>query len=332
MIDAIRKSDRDRIGVLVFDNLDLFNWLSKIKDSLSITQILFVPRFARQDFPFPVKYIIERKYYAHRLRLLAANSNKIKIVYCFSIYQNHFCYQVIFSLFHQLDSVMVYSPVVFDIRASIASKLISLPRKVLNRLVYGKGFTAVNVGHKTLDVVIPGFFESKKITRFDREACDKIKGCSEIRDFFIYEHNYKVIYFDQPLVNYGRVDADKFKVFFQNVVDILSRHIDQGMICVKLHPGNHTDEKIFNGIPIIAGEIPSQAIQIRPGQLWLSVSSQSIWCEIPGVQRISLLNLIEFSNHSHWKTIYDNFVNTSEGDVFIPKTLSELESYIAVRN
>jgi hypothetical protein len=42
--------------------------------------------------------------------------------------------------------------------------------------------------------------------------------------------------------------------------------------------------------------------------------------------------LIEFSNHSHWKTIYDNFVNTSEGDVFIPKTLSELESYIAVRN
>ena len=332
LFNALSRVKKNCVAVLVFDNLDLFNFLSRLRGSLYLAELSFVPRFARQNYRTAIKYLIERKYYRSKLHILKHIYENVKLAHCFSIYQNHFCYQMIYALWPQLNEVIIYSPVACEENKSTRAKLISVPKKMLNKYLYGKNFTALNVGHKIFDIVEPKLYKSHKVTRVELDACDAIKRNTDIQDFFTFEHGYEVIFFDQPLVNYGRVDKKKFISFFRKIKKSFSDHISKGTMCVKLHPGNHSDKKFFQGVPIIEGEIPSQTIRVRPGQIWLSVSSQSIWEKVQGVDRISLLNLIEFEDPDQGETIFNNFLDTSKGDVFMPKTHDELATFVKTRS
>lgn len=327
MLDVIKQYPGVAIHLVVFDNEDLFKFLSSIQKAVYFSSSAFVPRFSGRKKTSPQSFFKEKRYYKNQLRKIEVQFTKLDSIYCFQIFQNHFCFQIIFCYLNKISKAVIYSPIVFTEKTELLEVIRNLPRKLLNKALYGRQFTSLPTGHKCLDTIEAQEYLHEKIQLVGLEECNAIRQSVNLRDYYIFNHNYRFILFDQPLLNYGRVNMSQYHDFMELIKKVFAEEIRNKQFCVKLHPGNHTSRIFYEGIDIIDGLVPSQCVESRETDIWLSISSQSIQ-EVNIATRISLIELLDFKNIDIKELIYNNFKRTYDGNVLIPKTVEELKTIV----
>ena len=71
--------------------------------------------------------------------------------------------------------------------------------------------------------------QEKKIISFDE--CQIIRKNFNIRDYFSFPNSYTHIFFDQPVVNYGRVSKEEYTIFINNIKKHFSDEIKNKLLC-----------------------------------------------------------------------------------------------------
>jgi hypothetical protein len=325
MIDALSRAYRSggKIKIIIFDNQDLklFFELLKEKRYPKILEIDFVPRFQRTKYL--KNYLLEKKYYYNKVKSFS-NIKNIDLCYCFTIYQNGFCFQFIKYFINNINSVYLYEPVLFSINVSFHQKISNIFRRIINWYIYEGSVSSRALGHKNIDIIGNKIKTHPKVKYCKAEESLKIKKSIVLSDYYYYGNEYKVIFFEQPLVNYGRVSKSSYETFISNLKIIFKKQINEKSFAVKLHPGNHTDVNIFDGLKIIDGFIPSQCLGTN-SLIWLSVSSQSISHTTTNkIKKVSLINLIEFRDAKVKRVIKNNFKKNIFGKIYLPESFEQL--------
>jgi hypothetical protein len=327
MFNVIKQHQNVEIHLVVFDNKDLFKFLSLTQKAVYFSSLTFVPRFSGRRKTSPQSFFKEKRHYKNQLRKIEVQFPKLDSIYCFQVFQNHFCFQIIFSYLNKISKAVIYSPIVFSEKTKLMEVVRNLPRKLLNKALYGRQFTSLPTGHKCLDTIEAREYLHEKIQLVGLEECNTIRQSVNLRDYYIFNHSYRFILFDQPLLNYGRVNMSQYHDFMELIKKMFAEEIRNKQFCVKLHPGNHTSRIFYEGIDVIDGLVPSQCVESREADIWLSISSQSIQ-EVNIATRISLIELLDFKNIDIKELIYSNFKRTYNGNVLIPKTAEELKAII----
>ena len=292
--------------------------------------MIFFPIFFRpifyvnkphQTFKIPSTYFKARRHYKQKIGYLQKILKEIDTIDCFHIYGNIFCYQLIKKIISPKTRLNIFESLKLESQIKLQSFPQWLARYIMVIFVYGFKSRIVVTPHKYLESFDINYLNcKKKIYSFD--DCLEIRKSSPIREFFKYNHEYTHIFFDQPLVNYGRITPEKFSDFIEKIKEVYAKEISEKKFCVKLHPGNHSNLEFYDNLELIDPHIPSECLLINEKSTWISVSSQTLW-NINNAMKISLINLIEFNSEPIRDYIRESMVSIGE-EVFQPNNFKEL--------
>ena len=312
-----------KIKIIVFENEDLKILLDIIKKERfpKLEKVELVLRFRRNRY-FK-NYISEKKYYKSQVQYFKQGTI-IDRCCCFNIYQNGFFFLFIKNYLDVISTLEVYEPVTFSENANYLSKISNLLRKILNFYIYDGSVTSKALGHKNIDIISDTLKNHEKVVFIGMQKSIKIKKSITLSDYFLLKNKYKVIFFEQPLINYGRLSGDSYTKFINSLRRIFEREIREKTFAVKLHPGNHTDKSYFKGIEVIERFIPSECLE-QNSLIWLSVSSTAIsHSTSEKVKKVSLIKYIDFKSAHVKETIMKNFKKNSFGEVIYPDSPEDL--------
>jgi hypothetical protein len=316
------ENDNTNAMIVIFENEDLKKFFEILKKSKfkSISKIHLVRRYPRKKY---IKnYFAERRYYKHCLNKLN-NLQSIKLVYCFSIYQNGFCCLTVNKFLNQAENIFIYEPVAFAVQKRYGHSITNLLRKILNLYIYDGCVSSKGLGHKNIDIMSRKILSNSKVSFFNSQKTLMKKSKIDVSKFFKYNHSYTAIFFEQPLVNYGRVSDRSYLDFINKLKEVFKKEVGQKKFAVKLHPGNHSNRKFYDGLQIIDGYIPSECID-QNSKFWLSISSLSISHTTKKIKKISLINIIEFKNKDTANVIKGNLQKNSFTEIEFPKSFDDL--------
>lgn len=305
-------------NIVVFDNKDLYKFLLKLEFKNS--QIHFI-RKPGHSIKNPISYIKARNFYNKNLKFFEKKYKDIKKIYCFHIYGNIFCYKLIKRITRKESEVYIYECLKFSKSNKIKYYPELLARSIILFFIYGIYARVFITEHKFFETFkIDSIRCKKKIISFDE--CQIIRKNFNIRDYFSFPNSYTHIFFDQPVVNYGRVSKEEYTMFINNIKKHFSDEIKNKSFCVKLHPGNYSDLDFYKGLEIIPSYIPSECLEADKNSIWLAISSQTLWTN-NDAKKIALIDLINYESELSQKYIKESLL-IKHKKVFIPKSFKDL--------
>jgi len=189
----------------------------------------------------------------------------------------------------------------------------------LGKLRYTKGFP-----------YIPDNYLDKKVdTVINYEKRYELMKGFNLNKFKIFDiGNYSVIYFDQPLVESGRIiDAQTYQRELDEIFAVLGKHFKDEEIAYKYHP-NSSGYKVKISIGRLLPEfIPAECCYNDRVKIYLSTVS----CSIANVEKgtaISLVNLITFQSEELKENLKETLIRRSRSQIIFPKTLDEFEGML----
>lgn len=308
--------------IIIFDSYDLYKFILKLGfDSKKIHYVKKV----NQSISKPLNYFKARKYYLAKIKELKNLCNDVDDIHCFHIFGNLFCFKLIYEVLNNVKNIYIYECIKFNEMIEIFQYPEWFARHILVKFLYGKGSKITVTPHKYLESFnIKKFGQAAKIISF--YDCQQIRKDSPIASIFNYEHDYTCIFFDQPIVNYGRTTEEEYLKFMKNIREIFLEEISNNKFCVKLHPGNHSDLRFYEGLHIIPSYIPSECLNINKDSLWLAISSSTLWINNQA-KKIALINLLDFKSNKTKEYIRKSVVMNFDNNVFIPKDLTDLKNF-----
>jgi hypothetical protein len=307
-------------NIVVFDNKDLFSFLMEL--DLDSKKIYFVKK-AKHSIKNPFSYVHARYYYKKKIKYFSEKFKDIKIAHCFHIYGNIFCYKLAKEILVSDSKLFSYECLKFTKKQSMYDYPINFLRTIMLIFIYGRNVKVFPTKHKFFEMFNIKNIKCQKSTILFNE-CQEIRQNFSMTSFFSYSHPFTHIFFDQPVVNYGRVSESEYINFFEEIKKHYHQEIKLGKFCVKLHPGNHSDLKFYDGIELIPSFIPSECLETDNKSNWLAISSQTLWANNKA-KKIALINLINYVNNDTRLYIRESLL-TKYKTIAIPKDFNALKS------
>ena len=311
---------QDSYIIVIFDSYDLYKLLIELNfDSSNIHYVEKVNQSSRK----PLTYFKARKYYLSKLIELKSICNDVIEVHCFHIFGNLFCFQLANKILNNVNSIYIYECIKFDKVIAISQYPQWLVRSLLVKFLYGRGSQITVTPHKYLESFdMNKYGDAKKIISF--EKCQKIRKYSPISNIYCHEHKFTHIFFDQPIVNYGRTSEKDYYEFIESIKKTYSNEISNNKFCIKLHPGNHSDLRFYKGLKILPSYIPSECLKVNEETTWVAISSSTLWIRNQA-KKIALINLVKFKSDKIKNYIKDSIVMNFDKEVSVPLDFTDLQ-------
>jgi len=208
---------------------------------------------------------------------------------------------------------------IVDLVSLIRMKLIYGCDIALGKLRYTKGFA-----------YIPDRFMEKKVdTVINNEKRNELMKGFDLSQFRIFDTgNYSVIYFDQPLVDSGRIsDAHTYQRELNEIFAVIGKHFKDEEIAHKYHPNSSGNKVMVSIGRVLPDFIPAEFCYDDKVKIYLSTVS----CSIANVEKgiaISLANLITFQSDELREQLKETLIRRSRSKILFPKSLDELEEIL----
>lgn len=211
------------------------------------------------------------------------------------------------------------------------TNLIDLADLVINKLIYGFGIAMGRLPHIQFPCIPDKFLKKEVAETIDHEARNEMMkdfDLSRFKEIFDIGNNYRVIYFDQYLVEVGYVtDRDTYRRELTEIFNVVSKYFPKNEIAHKYHPdydGDETGIKIGN---VIERFMPAEFLYNDNVKMYLSITS----CSIANVEKglaVSLADLITFRDNETRNQLKELLMRMSHSEILFPKSLDEFEKLL----
>ncbi len=198
------------------------------------------------------------------------------------------------------------------------------------RLTYGRPPQLIRYSGKLYEY-IPDRFISKHVDIVSSAAeTAEFAADVDLRDVDVFGANqFRLIYFDQPLDQSGRVTSEEFRTKLTRVFEVIGAVFEPHEVGIKYHPMLGSTEGVATGT-VIEDHVPAEMLYDDGVQFYVSFSSGSIARARNGVV-ISLLDLMTFRDDEAKHTIKSRLVERAVSEVCFPGTFEELAALLRGR-
>jgi len=340
-IARLARDKRIPVSIFVFGNPDLYRFFGQVNKVVFNNELnIHYYELFRQGvlaggiFNRLVYYLkdtfLRRAYYWRIHRDHFANVSG-GAVYFFTRYMSPYNYYFLSRLSRKNEITYVCT---LDYPGQVKRYIPHNPCDLLSLLklkaTYGCGITYAQFPHARFEY-LPDWFILKKVDRaFSLEETDELLRDFSFEEFRIFDSSaYHVIYFDQPLIESGRIADDAvFRRELDDIFTVLGKYFPGRKIALKYHPVSHTNKSFIKTGEILDDSLPAEMLYRPNIKLYLSFSSGALANVEEGLA-VSLLNLVTFKDEAARQFIKETLIQRSRSAILFPQTLAELESIIA---
>ncbi|MBN2240376.1 MAG: hypothetical protein JW712_11435 [Dehalococcoidales bacterium] len=195
------------------------------------------------------------------------------------------------------------------------------------KLMYGTGIRLGGYSGKDSTPWISDKFMSEKVAEFlDKEKSDQLIDGFDFNPYKVFASgDYRVIFFDSPLVEVGYItDETKYKEELASIFDIIYRYYPEESVAVKYHPGYRGETDIVRVNNILPAYIPAEFLNTDKTEIQIAISSLSL-SHIKDTRNISVANLITFNTTDIRKSLIEHLIDYGNNEILFPETLDELD-------
>lgn len=335
----LRNCDSHSITVVIPGNYDLLKFFKVVNERVfkhSINIIYFEPYTGRKAEAGTLKerlHLIldvrrEKQYLKEVFDEYFANIKNAD-VYFFSRVANPVTFYIIQRLSRDNKLIYMYYATYPDQAEEYSpNNIIGFLSLFRMKLVYGRAITLGKLRYTKGFAYIPDSYLEKKVDiLIDYKRRNELMKGFDLSQFRVFDiENYRVIYFDQPLVESGRItDASNYQRELDEIFTVLAKHFKDEEIAYKYHPNSSADKVKIGTGRLLPEFIPAEFCYSDKVMIYLSTVS----CAIANVEKgnaISLANLVTFKSDELRENLKETLVRRSRSKILFPKTLDELES------
>ncbi len=333
-------ASKEQIGfirIVVFSCEDLFDFFVHLnKENGWQAEISFVPLFPR--VPFVAKSLKswveviknayeERRFYRKYFSDIALGISEAQ-VYAFTRFINPSTQLFLLGM-KDNNAIILRQVIDFEgiSEVFIPNKMSELIKLIRQKMIFGMGYSFIHAPHRIMEYISSKFIHQcvgTYITTLEEEFIMKEYDITNIN--YWKSQDFKVVYYDQPIVQSGRVSAEEFAKCLEDVFNVLKDHFNTEDVAVKYHPGMHSENIIDFGYEV-PRYVPGELLYSKELKIYISFSSGAITRIKDGVV-ISLLDMIEFKDDTAKSYIRQRLLERCSTDILLPKNKDELNQYI----
>ncbi|MCK5706706.1 MAG: hypothetical protein KAI43_03555 [Candidatus Aureabacteria bacterium] len=328
----------NEVIVVVSSNNDLYRFITELNNKVFEKKIRLLfwsfPRngkcnggFGKKSFKHIQAIISEKrllkKFYHNNL------SNIVDAkVYFFTRYCNPYDYYFLKKLFKR-NYLMLINVVDFKkyIYRYYPKNIWDIWRYCRLKFIYGAGMSLIQLPHGVYGYMPDGFIRRavKKEIKV-KEGERWLEGFS-LDEFKVFNtQNFKIIYFDQPLVP-KRVEKKEFKSKLNTIFHIILKYFKESDLGIKHHPEWKSDKSLFSVGNEIEDFIPAEFLYDINVKVYISFCSGAIVRIKKGIV-ISLLDLMAFRNEREKVELKERLIQRANSRILFPQTMADFENIL----
>ncbi len=198
------------------------------------------------------------------------------------------------------------------------------------KLTFGHDITVGRLSYTKFPCIPESFMEKEVDEAFTIEERNGMMKDFDLGQFKVSDtSNYRVLYFDQPLVEAGRVDDyDTYKKELTGIFNILGKYFPEQEIARKYHPHYPADKTMIKTGVVLEDFIPAELLYNDNVRLYLGTFSLAI-ANVEKGSVVSLANLISFKSEVLRDKLKEILIQRSCSRIIFPKSLEEFEQIVA---
>lgn len=195
------------------------------------------------------------------------------------------------------------------------------------KFIYGFNISLIQLPHGVYGYIPDGFIRQAVKTEIEVEEGERYLKDFSLDEFKVFNaQNFKIIYFDQPLVP-KRVEKKEFKYKLDSIFHIILKYFKESNLGIKHHPEWKSDRSLFSVGIEIEDFIPAEFLYSENVKVYISFSSGAIVRIKKGIV-ISLLDLMVFRNEREKIFVKERLVQRANTKILFPQTMAEFENIL----
>lgn len=250
-------------------------------------------------------------------------------IYFFTRYCNPYDYYFLNRLYKRNSLILIN---VFNFSENISTytpkSIRAFLRYCILKFIYGFNMSFIRLPHGNFEYIPDKFIHRAVKTVISADEGERWLQDFNLNEFNVFKTgNFKVIYFDQPLVEAKKVEKSEFEKRIKEIFDILLKYFPEEEIAIKFHPMWHSDKNIIKIGVVLEDFIPGELLYNKNTKLYLGISSGALARVEEGLA-ISLIDLISFKNNKSKKYIKERLKQRSSSNIMFPQSINEFENII----
>jgi hypothetical protein len=247
-------------------------------------------------------------------------------VYFFTRYCNPYDYYFLNRLYKRNSLILIN---VFDFSENISTYTPKSIRVFLRycilKFIYGFNMSFIRLPHGNFEYIPDKFIQTSVKTLISADEGERWLNDFNLNEFNVFKTgNFKVIYFDQPLVEAKRVEKDEFDSKLKEIFNIILKYFPESDVGIKYHPMWQSDKSIISAGQEIEDFIPGELLCNDRVNVYIGFSSGAI-ARIEKGLVVSLIDLMTFKDKGAKEFIKARLLRRARSKIMFPKTTSEFE-------